>query len=247
MILKIRNIVILIFVLIASIQLSFAANNFASFANDTVFEVKMYQITDSIIQDLTSEEPTDTTQLLDFKSLNPYFWKKANKFTIEPLDYLTLESNPLFKPLVLKKPELKNIWDASAELQKAIYANTEESKIQKYLAPFSYPEPYALLKETRAEIERRIRLSKPELFAYQIEKLPNAADLKNNVISTRPLNEIALRENTTIGNGNKKLTVQKIVASPWTKRASVLAQFSQNMVTNNWYLLNKQSISIRWI
>jgi hypothetical protein len=246
MTLKIKHAVTLIFVLFFSLQLSLATNIniYTSFENDTVFELKLYQLADSIIQDLRSDNAGDSAQFFDFRNINPIFWKKANKFTIEPLDYLTLESNPLFKPLVLKKTELKDIWDASAELQKAIYTNNEESKIQKYLAPFSYPNPYLLLKETRAEIERRIRLSKPELFAYQVEKLPNTADLKSNVISTRPLAEIALRENTTIGNGNKKLTVQKIVASPWTKRASVLAQFSQNMVTNNWYQGGNSNMSV---
>ncbi len=243
--LKFKHTLSLFVILFLTPQISFAAKFSHTYqVNDTVYEVNLKNLADSIIRDLSSENPLETLEYFDFKSVNPLFWEKANRFSIESPDYLTLESNPLFKPLVLKKPEFKPVWNVTEQLQKAIYGNISDSRIEKYFTPFDAQDLYSILKDTRAEVERRIRLSNPELFTYQIEKLPNTADLRNNAISSRPLAEIVLRDNTTIGNGNRKITVQKIVASPWTKRASVLTQFSQNMVTNNWYQGGNSNMSV---
>ncbi len=246
--LQVRNNIIFFTLLFFSIQFSSASKIFSSLQlNDTVYEVKISNFTGGKIQDSSHQNSiisVDSVTVFDFKSVNPFFWQKANNFTVEFPDNLTLESNPLFKPLVLKRNEVKINWNFAEELQNFIYGKHRKLLLDKYLTPFVALNPLSVINDTRAEMERRIRRTNPELFIYDIDKLPNTADLLNNQISSRPLAEIGLIESKTIGNGNRKILVEKIVASPWTKRANVLAQFSQNLVSNNWYQGGNSNMSV---
>ncbi len=216
-------------------------NYVKNFVNDTVFQVNIEYIPDSILSDI---ELINTEKEFSIEDINPRFWRKANLFSPVKLDSLTLECNPLLSALVLKKKDIKINWENSVELNNLIFKSNTPSLIEKIYSSFETLDPYIILKETRAEIERKILTSKPELFAYRIEKLPNTSELRNFQISSRPLSEITLNNAGKINNNDRKLTIQKVVASPWTKRSNVLAQFSQNMVTNNWYQGGNSNMSV---
>lgn len=244
---RIKIIAFTVVLCVVPAALQAAGNSVMILPRDTVYEVKFNNLADSIIHDLMPVDSLtnpETEKVFDIESVNPAFWKKANSFSPENFDWRTLESNPLYKPLVLKRPDVKIPWNFAAELQNLIYAKTAESPVNKYFVPFKSPDPYAILQEIRAEAERRILLDNPEFFVYHLDKLPNVADLRINQISSRPLAEIVLRETSEINRPNRKLTVEKLVASPWTKRANILAQFSQNLVSNNWYQGGNSNMSV---
>ncbi len=202
--------------------------------NDTITA----EVSDSMMHDLVLIHPDSITEpvfVYNVEDANPTFWKQANKFVPQAPDSLFLKCNPLLTALVLKKESINLNWDFDKALAEYSYNNGSPSFLEKYLTNFKSKDYYSILNETRSSVLKKLTYSHPELFAYRYEKLPDTKDLKNNHINSRPLSEIILTQSNKLIKPDSKLNVKKLELNPWTKKVNTLAQFSQNIVSNNWY------------
>ena len=88
-------------------------------------------------------------------------------------------------------------------------------------------------------------LSSPVYYAFRADQLPSINDLKNRALNGASLDklQIAQNNNSPLTNG-RKLVVEKVKISHWTKRANSMLQFSQYYASENWHQGGTDYISI---
>lgn len=151
------------------------------------------------------------------------------------VDTLLLQANPLFIDLVYK--EIKNSLNIKENLFPYTYFFGVKplTMVQRIYKPIEVPAAEKIINDLRFATTRDFALNSPKLFAFKFEKLPGTQEVKSQMINGHVLDKVQFVDKKQISARDNKLVVKKIEVSPWTSKANILTQFSQNIVSDNWY------------
>lgn len=152
-----------------------------------------------------------------------------------PIDSLILKANPFFIELVYwglpnkfelnTKPDFQTMYYGF----KATNLQNECLVLPKVQTPAQFID--ALRQDARNEITRKAA----HLYVFTFDKLPDPRGVKNHLINQRKLEKVHFVNEEESFSNDKKITLKKVVTSPWMEKATALAQFTQNSVSSNWY------------
>jgi len=152
------------------------------------------------------------------------------------IDSLLLQANPLFIELVYKYPEpkleiKKNLLPYTLTMQKPVakYSDYFYKKIQS-------PEIETSIVDLRKNALHYISIYDPDLIRFRYEELPSTENIKGRIIKNSDLPSLQLVADDNYKKAtNSKMAIKSPKLNPWTKKANALTQFSQNLISSNWY------------
>ncbi|MBN2765912.1 MAG: DUF3078 domain-containing protein [Paludibacteraceae bacterium] len=171
--------------------------------------------------------------------------ERINQTSLLPIDTLILLNNPFFIDLVYRDKAFDFDWRGQLKPYSYFYESTYDSIHSSAFKKITIPTVDNIISELRTETYRRNMLSSPAFFAFRADALPSINDLKNRILKTASAEKLMITgdETSPISNG-RKLVVEKVKISRWTKKANSMLQFSQYYVSENWHQGGSDYISI---
>lgn len=174
----------------------------------------------------------ENQQLQDFTPTEFTFSKNTPLINI---DTLILKANPFFIELVYLGLSYKFEFNTVPDFQTLYYGAKTKNLTTEcvHLPDAQAPEffIYTLRHLGRDEITR----TAAHLYVFTFDQLPDPNRVRSHFITKNRLDRVKFVDNDESNSTDKKLTLKKIIVSPWIHNASALAQFTQNSVSSNWY------------
>lgn len=214
--------------------------------NDTI---DMDKWLDKVAENSKNHTPVDSVVTKSYDTPHVqiseyYILNTVKDAKLSAIDSLLIEGNPLLMDLVYKKPEIK--FHRTDKLYPyTLFFDKKPTGINNFMAPVERLSTDEVITQLRKTTMSKLILADPKLFVYKEDKLPGTDLIRTTLINEPDLNTIRFADADKFKKDpNKKIVVAKLVISPWTKKASTLLQFSQNMVSSNWYQGGNNNMSV---
>ncbi|HEY5590893.1 MAG TPA: DUF3078 domain-containing protein [Paludibacter sp.] len=187
--------------------------------------------------------------LMNVKSIESK--NSTNSFTIPTnikpmhIDTLVLRANPFFIELVYENIPLNFDWNLHSDFCKLCYGKKATSLTENAYKPIKIQTSDQFIADLRRDARNEITRKAINLYAFRFDQLPNPNNNKNFKIKGKPLEKIQFVDDEEVFNAeNRKMYIKKIQVSPWQHKSSVLAQFSENAVSSNWYQGGSSNVAV---
>jgi Protein of unknown function (DUF3078) len=149
------------------------------------------------------------------------------------IDSLVLNSSPFFIHLVFQGYQSDFNWRITKDLNDLFY---EEKNNRIILNKSTIPDsPESILLKLRQSVRNEISRTATHLYAYVYTDLPDPSINRDHYIQGRPIRRVKFINENPLLSPDQKLKIRVDKPDPWTKKATGLAQFSQNYASANWY------------
>ncbi|MDD3079286.1 MAG: DUF3078 domain-containing protein [Paludibacter sp.] len=185
--------------------------------------------------DVDSIQSSKDAYTIDLSKAIFDLYEKLSETKPKEADSLLLEGNPFFINLVYKKP------DSDFNLKKHLLPYT----LFVGKSPVRFNDNFAhsghlmtdeeIIQSLRGQAMKKFALSDPDLFVYRADELPSTDEIKSRKLKGDTNLSVHFVDNDKLKSPVGTIKVEKGHLNPWTKKANVLTQFSQNVVSNNWY------------
>lgn len=197
-------------------------------------KLKKLKISESIVEK-NAFDSLIIVKKIESENIESPFLIPENLPTVH-IDTLVLNSNPFFIDLVYENIPLNFNWNLEPDFRKLYYGKKATTLVENAYEQTKVETPEQSLIELRNDERKRITKEAANLYAFTYDQLPDPGINKNRFIKEKPLKHVQfVDEDEVFYNSAKKLRLQKIIISPWSKKASALAQFSEYTVSTNWY------------
>jgi hypothetical protein len=164
------------------------------------------------------------------------------------IDSFILQNNPFFIDMVYRDQPFNFQWRSKLKPYSYFYESTYDTIRSSAFKPFSVPRVENIISDLRQQTYRRNMLSSPVFYVFRADQLPSINDLKNRAINGNSLDKLQIvQEGSSPFSNGKKLVVEKVKVSHWTKKANSMLQFSQYYVSENWHQGGSDYVSIMGI
>lgn len=171
--------------------------------------------------------------------------KVISETPLMEIDSLILQNNPFFIDLVYRDQPFNFQWRSKLKPYSYFYESTYDTIRSSAFKPFSVPRVENIISDLRQQTYRRNMLSSPVFYVFRADQLPSINDLKNRAINGKSLDKLQIvQEGSSPFSNGKKLVVEKVKVSHWTKKANSMLQFSQYYVSENWHQGGSDYVSI---
>ncbi|NCB67381.1 MAG: DUF3078 domain-containing protein [Bacteroidia bacterium] len=161
------------------------------------------------------------------------------------IDSFILQNNPFFIDMVYRDQPFNFQWRSKLKPYSYFYESTYDTIRSSAFKPFSVPRVENIISDLRQQTYRRNMLSSPVFYVFRADQLPSINDLKNRAINGKSLDKLQIvQEGSSPFSNGKKLVVEKVKVSHWTKKANSMLQFSQYYVSENWHQGGSDYVSI---
>jgi len=182
-----------------------------------------------------AQSQPETGKLADLIS-DYYIYHAVSEASPVVVDTLFIQANPLLIDLVYRNPEFSFSRNDKLYPYKVFFGVEPASLTDNLYKPREVPSSEKIIADLRNQATKKLALTAPKIFVYRAENLPGTDDVKSRIIHNDDLSRIQFADVDRFRRDpKKKIEVAKAQAGPWTKKANILMQFSQNMVSNNWY------------
>ncbi len=164
---------------------------------------------------------------------------------VQKVDSLLLLGNPFLIELVYSGLPFEFNWDTTPDYRALYYggkpatiADGALKQIKNQTADETIDE---LRRITRDEITRRASY----LYVDTFDDLPDPDGYKNHFINDKKLKKVKfIDDKDEFNRYQRRLVVRREHIGPWTHKASALAQFSESVISGNWYQGGNSNIAI---
>ena len=189
----------------------------------------------AVVQEETIPEITVKNDLIPENEIDTvYNYKIPTDIALLPVDTLILYTNPFFIDLVFTGLNLDFNWKI-ADLRTLYYGKPAQKISDIYnKAPHSKRED-DVINDLRSNARTELARSAANLFSTTFDRLPDPNNNRSTLIKGTRIEKVVFVDKDIVNPNDNKITVKKDKISPWTKKAQGMAQFSQNLVSSNWY------------
>ena len=215
------------------------------FKTDTVKTAEIHKDTEPKKAATHTESPRTYRSHYQYGYVQYDVKKVISETPLMEIDSLILQNNPFFIDLVYRDQPLNFKWRSKLKPYSYFYESTYDTIRSSAFKPIAIPGVEKIISDLRQQSYRRNMLSSPVYYAFRADQLPSINDLKNRALNGASLDklQIAQNNNSPLTNG-RKLVVEKVKISHWTKRANSMLQFSQYYASENWHQGGTDYISI---
>jgi hypothetical protein len=164
---------------------------------------------------------------------------------VQKVDSLLLLANPFLIELVYSGLPFDFNWNTTPDYRALYYGGKPATIADGLLKPIKTQTADETIDElrrvTRDEITRRATY----LYVANFDELPDPGGYKNYVINDKKINKVKFIDDKDEFNRNqRRLVVRREHLGPWTHKANALAQFSESVISGNWYQGGNSNIAI---
>jgi hypothetical protein len=187
-------------------------------------------------------------QLLD-TSVNAYYESEVFKIPayIEPvkIDSALLQGNPLFIELVFMGYPLEFKFEKKIDFQ-LLYFGQKAKSLSGYSKPESQMKSAEqIIAELRRNAREHISNTAADVYVMSFDDLPDPNGVKSQIIQSKPISSFRFVEEDRFQHANnRRFVIKKEQLGPWTRKASGMAQFSENFISSNWYQGGNSNIAV---
>lgn len=149
------------------------------------------------------------------------------------IDSLVLNSSSFYIHLVFQGYQSNLNWRLTRDLNELFYEGKNNRIILNKTTKVDSPE--STLLKLRQAARNEISRSATHLYAYVYSDLPDPTINSDHYIQSKPIRRVKFINDNPLLSAEQKLKIREDKPSPWTRKASGLAQFSQNYASPNWY------------
>lgn len=168
---------------------------------------------------------------------------------IEPVavDSVLLQANPFFVDLILlpdSRPALPKVPTMNFG---TMYFGRSAGKLEDvdYLH-IKKKTPEQTIEDLRQKTRDRITSEATSLYVVHLDNLPDPESIRSKYIAGKPIRRLKLPEETAPFQlkTTRKLNLDRFVGNPWTNKAAVQLQFTQNYISGNWYQGGNSNLAV---
>lgn len=161
------------------------------------------------------------------------------------IDSSFLVSNPLFIDLVYNGLPLNLKTDSLADLRTLYYGGKARNLTNSVGKDIKTQSVDQIISDLRLEARNQITRSAAELYTMNFEDLPDPEGNKNRFIVKKPLENVQfIDQNEDIRQNHRRLIVKNPLIGPWQYKATSMAQFSESVITPNWYQGGNSNLAV---
>lgn len=164
---------------------------------------------------------------------------------VQKVDSLLLLANPLLIELVYSGLPFEFNWDTTPDFRALYYggkpATIADGALKQIKTQTADETIDELRRITRDEITRRASY----LYVAMFDELPDPDGYKNHFIDDKRLSKVKFTDDKDeFSRHQRRLVVRREHIGPWTHKANALAQFSESVISGNWYQGGNSNIAI---
>lgn len=164
---------------------------------------------------------------------------------VRKVDSLLLLANPLLIELVYSGLPFEFNWDTTPDFRALYYggkpATIADGALKQIKTQTADETIDELRRITRDEITRRASY----LYVAMFDELPDPDGYKNHFIDDKRLSKVKfIDDKDEFSRHQRRLVVRRERIGPWTHKANALAQFSESVISGNWYQGGNSNIAI---
>ena len=164
---------------------------------------------------------------------------------IEAADSLLFLANPLLIELVYTGVPYDFNWIVRPDLSTLLYGSKATTLSNARLKPIENISTDQFISDLRQTTRDKITAKACYLYATTFDELPDPDGYKNLLIKEKPLKKVNFVGDKYDSNRSRHgLVVKREKLGPWQYKASALAQFSESVVSGNWYQGGNSNIAI---
>jgi hypothetical protein len=262
---KVFSLVVLLFVVISSQ----AVNPVMQMASNST---SLHMNVDSLMQTTLKNDtvvkphPTSKTRKLNFRQLAkntiPPSTKPINNLVVAPrpvdtvvhfslpdeiptvkVDSLLLLANPFFIELVYNGMPINLKADTQTELKNLIYGqkiknHSDVLNTEKQLTPEE------IVVQLRDSARNQITRKAADLYIMTFNELPDPSGNRSRYIGKDNASNVHLINVKNLQNNQGKLEIKNPQIGPWQYKLNSLAQFSESMISSNWYQGGNSNLAV---
>ena len=204
---------------------------------------KISSVSKSDTDDSTNKRLAETINLTpnDGKrdTLDTVSKQKSESFKI---DSVLLLANPLFIELVYTGLSNKDKLNLKTDLKTLLYGN----KIQNVSNQQNEKQINAdeIIAELRNEARNRITRNAANLYIMSFDQLPDPTMNRTGFIIKKPITKVEFENEDEIPARTKRIYVKNPQLGPWQYKATSMAQFSESVVSPNWYQGGNSNLAV---
>lgn len=164
---------------------------------------------------------------------------------VQKVDSLLLLGNPFLIELVYSGLPFEFNWDTTPDYRALYYggkpATIADGALKQIKTQTADETIDELRRITRDEITRRASY----LYVATFDDLPDPDGYKNHFINDKKLKKVKfIDDKDEFNRYQRRLVVRREHIGPWTHKANALAQFSESVISGNWYQGGNSNIAI---
>ena len=198
---------------------------------------KVYFISKQDLENLTSKG------LVKIATLSPTNDGKAEKsdsvsqLNSEPvkIDSVLLMANPFFIELVYNGLSNKDKISSKTDLKALLYGKKSEKK---------QPTPEEIIAELRKKTRDEITRKAAHVYIMTFDELPDPNTNRTRIIAKKPITNVEFDNEDEIPAQTTKLIVKSPQVGPWQYKVNSQAQFSESVISANWYQGGNSNLAV---
>lgn len=168
--------------------------------------------------------------------------EKKAEIEAQKVDSLILLANPLLIDLVYMGLSYNLDLSPKTDLRALYYGGSPKTLANGLIPHKKTTTPDEDVEELRRLTRDEITRTAFHLYTTRFDALPNPDGFKNHFIEDKKLAELKLVNDKY--HYDRHLVVKREVSGPWSHSASALAQFSESVISGNWYQGGNSNIAI---
>jgi len=170
---------------------------------------------------------------------------KPNDEKVQKADSLLISANPLLIELVYTGLPFDFNWDTTPNLKTLYYGKRVSTLTDGTLNPIKPKTANEIIEELRRSTRDEITHKAFSLYATMFDELPDPDGYENHFLDTKKLKKIRFtNDKDEFTQYQRRLIVKREHSGPWTLNANALAQFSESVISGNWYQGGNSNIAI---
>lgn len=161
------------------------------------------------------------------------------------VDSLILLANPLLIDLVFQELPYKFTWNPKLDFGALFFGSKASTLNNATLNPIEIQSAEQIIDDLRQATRNIITGHAAYLYVTTFDKLPDPEVNKNYYIKEKPFNKIQfVNDEVAVTSRRRRLFVRQEKQGPWQYKANALAQFSESVISSNWYQGGNSNIAI---
>lgn len=169
----------------------------------------------------------------------------SSSVKVQKVDSLLLSANPLLIDLVYTGLPINLKTDSLSDLKTLYYGKKAKTLSTGAQRNFKNQSADKIITNLRSDTRDKITQNAVNLYVMNFENLPDPDENKSHFIVEKPLRYVKFSNDNSFANRyHRRLVIKNPQLGPWQYKATSMAQFSESVISPNWYQGGNSNLAV---